>query len=204
MNKYKVCLSCSEKNNPIQFECANCGFDLTSVAVVDEETEKAFLKQVVVKESEPVFRMCGCGTKNPPSLRKCTNCGEDISDILHTTDEACNQKNGKFLLQSVDGKYAYEIKEDVTLIGREQEMKDYLSSKQFVSRSHARITITADELFIENLSTTNFTYINNLKVPANEQIKLNDGDEIGLGGVVKDEKRQDGAAYFIARINQCI
>ena len=61
---------------------------------------------------------------------------------------------------------------------------------------------TKNELFIENLSNTNFTYVNNKKIL--EKTKLQDGDEIGLGGTNLNGKCQEQAAYFLVRIGQCI
>ena len=87
-------------------------------------------------------------------------------------------------------------------IGRENTMSEYLSTKSYVSRSHAVVTIVNNELYIENLSNTNFTYVNNKKIT--EKTKLNDGDEIGLGGTNLNGKCQEQAAYFLVRIGQCM
>ena len=64
------------------------------------------------------------------------------------------------------------------------------------------VTTMNDEWFIENLSNTNFTYVNNKKIM--EKTKLTDGDEIGLGGTNLNHKRQEQAAYFQVRIGQCM
>ena len=81
-------------------------------------------------------------------------------------------------------------------------MSEYLSVKSYVSRSHARLSIINGELFIENMSNTNFTYVNNQKITGKTQLK--DGDEIGLGGTSVNGKSQSMAAYFLVRIGQCI
>ncbi|MGN1108725.1 MAG: FHA domain-containing protein [Oscillospiraceae bacterium] len=49
-----------------------------------------------------------------------------------------------------------------------------------------------------NLSTTNFTYVNNVRISSRQE--LHDGDEIGLGGNSAEGTRQEGAAYFTVRI----
>ena len=85
-------------------------------------------------------------------------------------------------------------------MGREAELKEYLGSKMYVSRQHARFTIVAEKVFIENLSNTNKTFINNTAVTGSEPVALANGDEIGLGGMEIDGKRQDNAAYFLFRI----
>ena len=52
------------------------------------------------------------------------------------------------------------------------------------------------------MSNTNFTYVNNQKIT--EKTRLNDGDEIGLGGTNINGKSQSMAAYFLVRIGQCM
>lgn len=200
MEKYKICPLCSLKNRPDLFECTFCETDLASVRVLDEETEKAFTE----KQSEPLntgsktVRICDCGEKNPPNARKCSSCREDISDISPTTDIGNTIKHR---LSSIDGEYVFEIVKPVITVGREQGMKEYLHSKPFVSRIHAKILADNNVLIIENLSNINFTYVNNKKMSLGEQVVLSDGDELGLGGFNKDGERQKDAAYFIVRIN---
>lgn len=68
-------------------------------------------------------------------------------------------------------------------------MSDYLSSKSYVSRAHAKLMLLENELYIENLSNTNFTYVNNNKIT--QRTKIQDGDEIGLGGINLNGNRQE-------------
>lgn len=78
-------------------------------------------------------------------------------------------------------------------------MGDYLHTKGYVSRTHAKLMIDENGLYIENLSKTNPTFINNIEL--SEKTRLNDGDEIGFGGKVINGKRQEKAAYFIVKIS---
>lgn len=203
MEKYKICPSCKVKNPPALFECMNCEADLTGVKITDEETERMMVENATAQaESTPqnMVRVCECGAKNVPNARKCSSCNEDISDIIPTPDN--EEEFISFVLSSLDGQFAYKITTDEVTIGRENTMSDYLSVKSYVSRSHARVTKENSELYIENLSNTNFTYVNNKKIT--EKTKLQDGDEIGLGGTNLNGKYQEQAAYFLARIGQCM
>ena len=69
-----------------------------------------------------------------------------------------------------------------------------------MSRRHARLTVVADKVFIENLSRTNKTFLNNREIPDGTPIPVSSGDEIGLGGKMINGDRQDQAAYFILRV----
>lgn len=197
MEKYKICPACKEKNEPALLECRYCEADLTRVKITDEQTDK-MLETVEEKPAATLVRICECGAKNPPNARKCSTCGEEISDIPPTpdTEESCTEIN--IVLGSLDGQYAYKLTENEVIVGRENVMSEYLSAKSYVSRAHAKLIVENNELFIENLSGTNYTYLNNKKITARE--KLNDGDEIGLGGTNVNGSCQAEAAYFRVRI----
>lgn len=200
MLKYKICPSCNTKNEPTLLECLNCEADLTRVKITDEETEKMLEENVAVQPQERIklVRVCECGTHNPSNARKCSSCNEDISDIIPIPERDEDNCRKTFVLSSLDGQYAYKITGDEITVGRENVMSDYLSAKSYVSRSHAKIVVENEELYIENLSGTNFTYINNRKITG--KAKLENGDEIGLGGTNLNGECQSEAAYFIMRI----
>lgn len=204
MEKYKVCPSCKTKNEPTLLECINCEADLTRVKITDEETDRMLAENAAVQSAVTVkrVRVCECGAKNPANARKCGSCGEDISDITPVLDEEEEQRTFTYVLSSLDGQYAYKLAADEVTIGRENIMGEYLSAKSYVSRMHAKLVLAEDGLYIENMSNTNFTYVNNKKIL--ERTKLQDGDEVGLGGLNVNGRRQEQAAYFLVRIGQCM
>ena len=75
-------------------------------------------------------------------------------------------------------------------------MREILADKPYVSRIHAKLTVADGRLYIENLSHTNYTYVNNERIPAG-RMELKPSDEIGLGGLAIDGRRQEQAAYFL-------
>ena len=203
MKKYKVCPYCGRHNLPKMLECIQCETDLSNVRVVDEDTEN---KETVNEEVEVVSRMirlCDCGFKNAVNARKCGNCGEDISDIIPTEDKEVEQTSIHCIIASLDGEYSYEIVESAFCIGREAGMSEYLAMKPYVSRQHAELIKDGDKFYIRNISQTNFTYLNNIKI-SQDMCELHDGDEIGLGGNSVNGNRQQDAAYFQVRIGSCM
>lgn len=195
MEKYKVCPNCGEHNNPIFIECSNCGTDLMSVKVVDEATENIVYEPVAETE---MVKVCECGAENPPAARKCSSCDEDISDILPTpkAENCCKQ----YVLVEVSGEYSYDVPNNSEIIiGRENVLKEFISCKSYVSRSHAKLVSEGDNLYITNLSGTNFTYVNNEKISNDTPTFLKTDDEIGLGGCVNNGSRQDLAVYLVVR-----
>lgn len=198
MEKFKICPVCGMHNKPNMIECIGCETDLTSVKATDEETEQAKItaqKNTSENVEEKYVRICDCGCINSATAKKCVECGEDISDIapiLQSENNTC-----KYVMTSLDGEYAYEIKDGTAILGRENEMKEYLADKAYVSRQHAKIMKDDDMIYIENLSNTNFTFVNNQKIA--EKTELHVDDEIGLGGNETNGSRQSGAAYLILR-----
>lgn len=209
LKKYKVCPSCGEHNRPTSLECRKCETDLTGVRVVDSEieqheAEKAASETLVTPgENAPegaLVRVCEeCGAENAPQARKCKQCGEDISDILPTLSTGTQGKPFAYMLTTIDGSYSTLIDKPVCIVGREADLKDYLGNKMYVSRQHAEFTIVAGKVFVKNLSSTNKTFVNNMEIPNDEPTALNFGDEIGLGGKVVSDTRQDNAAYFVVQ-----
>lgn len=221
MEKYKICPNpkCGKHNKSTAIECIWCEADISRVKPTDDETEAARAKtgksgdntkdnsSSQSSSGNKMIRICeSCGTHNLPNARKCESCGEDISDITPVNESSASNteetaSNNSYSLVSLDGLYSFCISDGIITIGREAEMKEYLSQKPFVSRSHAEISFIDGKLMIRNLSNTNFTYINNVKLTNDNPIELKENDEIGLGGNINGGQRQDQAAYFMVKIN---
>jgi pSer/pThr/pTyr-binding forkhead associated (FHA) protein len=53
-----------------------------------------------------------------------------------------------------------------------------------VSRQHARLLVQGSQVFIEDLNSTNSTYLNRQRLQPGQRYLVNSGDELRLGGVV--------------------
>jgi len=202
MEKYKICPNCGTKNPTDALECEECEEDLTAVKITDNEQQR---KEEEAERSKSTsldvvswVRICdSCGAKNPANARKCSACGEDISDITPVADTEKPEeveKSPSFVLTTVDGSYAYEITDEEITLGKEHEMSEYLITRPYVSRIHCKLYMVNQKLYIENLSRTNGTFVNGIRVT--EVTELTDGDEIGLGGHEMNGRRDERAAYF--------
>ncbi len=125
-------------------------------------------------------------------------------DITPTEDTIPAVK--QYTLSSLDGQFAYEVQNGITIIGRENEMREYLLSKPYVSRKHAELNLDVSSgiLTIKNCNTSNYTFVNNSMISGDTYVELKDGDEVGLGGNQQNGSRQPEAAYFLVRIGSCI
>lgn len=200
MDKFKICPMCHAKNSPAVLECVECGNDLMGVRIVDEiffEGQKKDEPKTASAQTSVLVRLCDCGAENELAARKCAACGEDISDVI-PAPRGKTAESPNFLFISFDGAAKLELTcPGEHIIGRENELAEYLAAKSFVSRRHAKLTVTSEGIFIENLSKANGTYINNEKIDDDTAYKLCVHDEVGLGGFVNQNGRQAMAAYFV-------
>lgn len=202
MDKFKICPVCHAKNSPAVLECVECANDLMGVRIVDEiflEEEKGIEPETGSVQTSDLVRVCDCGTENEPSTRKCSACGEDISDVIPTLRRINTEPPNLLFISFDDAVKLKLIYPSEHIIGRENELAEYLSAKSFVSRRHAKLKVTSEGVFIENLSKANGTYINNEKIDDGKSYKLHVHDEVGLGGFVNQNGRQELAAYFVVR-----
>ena len=174
MGNNKQCPICGELNNDISTKCLLCETDLSGKLILDNKQQ--YINSTNLKSDDE------CTSVTKPRI------------IINTSY--------RFFLHSFDGTYSYQIIDEYVTIGREQGMSEYLRNKSYVSRLHAAMIINENQLIVKNLSNVNSTYVNNRKMNFEEQIILQDGDEIGFGGFIKNGKRQAEAAYFIVRIEK--
>lgn len=204
LTKFKVCPTCGEHNPPELLECKNDETDLTGVKVVDEAilatVNAAAGEGIAPDNSRSLVKTCDCGTANLPQARKCSSCGEDISDVPVTAAQSSPEAMRKVVLRSMDASFTFPLDKPVTVVGREAGMQQYLETKVYVSRKHAKFTYANDEVYIENMSSTNHTYVNDTLIPSDAPTLLKNGDEIGLGGKQINGKRQSQAAYFVIEV----
>ena len=135
-------------------------------------------------------------------MRKCQRCGEDISDILPTRrTESAKVVTASYELEELGGSYRFTIPCGSVIVGREHGMRECLAGKSFVSRIHAKFIVEDGILYIENLSSVNYTFVNNVRIP-NGRVQLNVGDQVSFGGVLVDGNRQEKAAYFMVGLKE--
>jgi pSer/pThr/pTyr-binding forkhead associated (FHA) protein len=89
---------------------------------------------------------------------------------------------GKLALKFISGKYQggeFPLKDDrqLVIIGRSSEL-DMVLVEDMVSRKHAKISVSAGKITIEDLGSTNGTFVNGEKV---KQARLKEGDRILIG-----------------------
>lgn len=212
MAKIRICPKCKQQNPAGILECS-CGYDLMNVRITDSEAAQTQMpdKKEPLRNPTALVRICSeCGRENAPQARKCAQCGEDISDIRPTSrpdtsaeisPSSFRQAERKAFLSSVADDFTFDLltKTGQIILGRAAGMSAYLKDKAYVSRRQAKLYFENDQIYLENVSETNPTFLNNEPLEAGQRALIKPGDEIGLGGAVIDGKRQEQAAYFVLR-----
>jgi adenylate cyclase len=76
----------------------------------------------------------------------------------------------------------FEIEDDITTIGRSTGNSIIIKDLS-ISRKHAKVTLSGDRYFIEDLGSQNGTWINGHSMNPGYQIQLKEGDFISIGNV---------------------
>ncbi len=76
-------------------------------------------------------------------------------------------------------KQKIQLVEKIT-IGRESDNNVVIENK-LASRHHALIQKIRDDYYLKDEKSTNGTFLNGMKIPADKYVKLNKGDKITIG-----------------------
>lgn len=95
-----------------------------------------------------------------------------------------SKKREGLLLQSVDSEYLnFEIQDESFLIGKKRESVDGCLPAPTVSRIHARITFDGEFYYLEDLNSTNGTWVNQIQLNPYEPFLLENGMRIIFASV---------------------
>jgi hypothetical protein len=97
---------------------------------------------------------------------------------------------GHLVVQSTNAALPLPPDKTEVIIGREDpvsgifpdiDLTDHGGDEGGVSRQHARIFVQGNQVFIEDLNSTNYTHVNQRRLTPGQPHPLNSGDEIWLG-----------------------
>jgi FHA domain len=151
----------------------------------------------------PSIICSACGHKNYSGEMFCQKCGVQLGPVmsvpppppqLQRNDQPnlsqSKQSIGRLILQIDNTEIELKTDEGMCVLGRsdpvidlypEVDLTAFGAEKKGVSRRHAKILKTSEGIFIEDLNSTNFTFLNDLRLEPEMQYPLREGDEIRLG-----------------------
>src|SRR6266851_5726438 len=125
-----------------------------------------------------------CGWSGPADLATCPRCGQPLSsasDVAPTLVQTSSRP--VLLLKLLGGELPpeeWEIEGVPVGIGRLDD-SDITLPHRSVSRHHARIVPSANGYVVEDLGSTNGTWLNDK--PLNDRVALSDGDSLMVGDI---------------------
>jgi hypothetical protein len=144
-----------------------------------------------------------CGHKNYSGEMFCQKCGVQLAPVVSIPPTPPQPKEnaqtdlsqgtlfiGRLILEFDKSVIELRAKDGICVLGRsdpvldlypEVDLSAFDAEEKGVSRRHARILKTSEGLFIEDLNSTNFTFLNGLRLEPELRYPLNEGDEIRLG-----------------------
>lgn len=121
-----------------------------------------------------------CRTPNPPAERYCQDCGLLFGS---TPDEVEPLPDASQLPRLVEGDSGRELALNPGLNSVGRESADILVAHPTVSRRHAQVTLEAGMLIVEDLGSTNGTYVGAAQVRPGERVSAYNGDVVRFGSV---------------------
>ena len=148
-----------------------------------------------------------CNHENPASASRCAQCNAPlrVSQTVHLSGDVDPQMTQEYELEHVDlepGTMALYFVgrsqpmvvsiEDGIILGRFSpeaplpvvDLTDYSAGLLGVSRQHASITPTDEGYVIEDLESSNGTFVNENPLPPHDPRPLRSHDQIRLGGLM--------------------
>jgi hypothetical protein len=156
MARVKVCPSCRNENAASQPFCANCDFALADVdiTVVEIMAAEASAAPTISETVEPKSAV-GTWREEVPAERSGVR-----ATLLFPWGE----------VRVVD----------TLLVGRENSpLADHLEALNYVSRAHAEIYVDEGKLYVRDLHSRNFTYVNGERI-GTQPVALTEGDELAF------------------------
>jgi pSer/pThr/pTyr-binding forkhead associated (FHA) protein len=138
-----------------------------------------------------------CGYRNNPSDAFCQNCGAQL--VPSTTPLQSQLKAapefGKLMVRDSNAMIDLPAGKSEMILGRSDPVRNifpdvdltpYGGEKSGVSRRHARLMVQDAQVYIEDLNSTNFTFLNQQKLKPGQLYLVVPGDEIRVGLLVMD------------------
>jgi hypothetical protein len=175
-----TCSACGYSNLPGEMFCQNCGVQLPPVASVPPPPPAPVVDIPVQSYLARDLESRKAPSNMPPP---------DISEPSVPTGGPGGYP-GRLIIREKGIEILLPPDKSVLVIGRtdpvqniypDVDLAEQEGERSGVSRRHARILQRPDGVYIEDLNSTNFTFLNRLRLQPGQTYPLKDRDEIRLG-----------------------
>ena len=135
-----------------------------------------------------------CGTQLEPDSAFCDTCGAPVgaaTPVLSVVAPAPSTAvYGRLVVQGTNATLPFPLGKTEIFVGREDplsgvfpeiDLTDHGGDEAGVSRKHARIFVQGTQVLIEDLNSTNYTYVNQQRLVPGQPHPLNSRDEVQFG-----------------------
>ncbi|MDH7603023.1 MAG: FHA domain-containing protein [Armatimonadota bacterium] len=119
-----------------------------------------------------------CHTSNPPAETYCMDCGFLLTSQPEEQGVELEMRPPAVLV-TTDGTREFALHVGQNTVGRQDA--DVLLTHNTVSRKHAVITVEDSKVYVEDIGSTNGTYVGGSKLNPGQKVELTDGAEIVFG-----------------------
>ena len=174
------CPACGADNLPGSKFCSNCGILMEEK---DPVAEPEPVDAELVPEVEPGLE----------TLVEAEPVMEEDAEVIPVPEPPAPTGRYRFVVRDTGAEITLPMTEGEHIIGREDpvssvfpevDMNPYEGEHFGVSRRHAQLTVDAGLVFIQDLDSTNFTFVNRQKLVPHTPTALSNGDEVRLGKLV--------------------
>lgn len=157
------------------------GFEecLCRIAEYLSEKKKQRVKQVIT-----LYKTKQMDTEEV--LEEINHLGNGMSGLLVDCEEETPLENPnrlELIYSGKEGTFRFIVEDEDFTIGREMDSNGVLQVSMKVSRRHCLITKLNRSYFVQDLDSTNGTYVNDTRVPSYELMELEHNDVLCVGDV---------------------
>ena len=205
-----MCSTCGYTNLAGEMFCQNCGVQLPPVISAPPSLPQA-LSAAKESHSQAGGGKCSyCEQENGSGDVYCQNCGQELISLNETLisipsfsptpvvasmpiPRMAIAKKACFVVQSSQVNLPIPAEKTDILIGRQDMGRNVFpeidltgqdAESGSVSRRHARMIFKNGQWFIEDLHSTNYTFVNREMLPPGQLRPLQNGDEVRVGKVL--------------------
>jgi uncharacterized OB-fold protein len=174
-----ICPVCGFANDPKDVYCQNCGSQLAESVVTPPAPAAAPFSaanvQAVGEAEQP---------DTSPSL------SAQRASLGYAPMSAAPPGMGKFVVRDTGAVVLLPAGRNELILGRTDPVRNifpdvdltpYGGEKGGVSRIHARLILEGRQLYLEDLNSTNFTFLNKQRIYPGQRYALKQGDEVRVG-----------------------
>ncbi len=161
MARVRVCPTCGGENALATIRCTQCGVSIAHISLTDAVSP--------IPEPPAAGASCPhCAATLPPSCAACPYCGESLGAGPRIT---------------MEWPWGARVLDGELIVGRDpaaSPLAEQVRGYDNLSRRHARLRLAAEGLWVEDLGSTNGTFVNETRLTPHQPFLLAESGRLRL------------------------